>query len=230
MISRIRVNHEPQSRKALANCGDKFQILARLDLDFDALITRGQFFFNGGNQGLWIALNAHGNAASNLSRCAAKQRGQWNAAALRFDVPQSVFERGFSHFVTANWLQKGWQIVRPPYIFPNSQRSDKIVEDRPGSIGGFWIVERTFASRYFAPAGKAFGTNFHQQNAASPDFAKAGLKGRFETNMNFAKDKSFYFQKLPPTGRTRRHEHSTFGPATMVLSIFAPRERRRSAD
>src|SRR5882757_2374855 len=59
MISRIRVNHEPQSRKALANCGDKLQILARLDFDLDALITRGQFFFNGGNQGLRIALNAH---------------------------------------------------------------------------------------------------------------------------------------------------------------------------
>src|SRR5216684_7494720 len=230
MISRIRVNHELHGWKALANRGDKFQILARFDFDFDALITSGQFFFNGGNQGLRIALNAQRHAASNLSRCAAKQRGQRNPPALRLDVPQSVFECGFGHFVTANWLQKCRQIVRPLDIFPNSQRSHKSVEDGPGSIGGFWIVERTFASGYFAPAGKAFGTDFHQQNAAFPDSAKAGLKGRFETNMNFAEDKSFYFQKLPPIGRTRRHEHSAFGYATKVLSIFAPRERRRSAD
>ncbi len=48
--------------------------------------------------------------------------------------------------------------------------------------------------------------------------------------MNFAEDKSLYFQKLPPIGRTRRHESSALVRATKVLSIFAPRERRRSAD
>jgi hypothetical protein len=48
--------------------------------------------------------------------------------------------------------------------------------------------------------------------------------------MNFAKNKGFYFQILPPIGRTRRREYSAFGHATKVLSIFVPRETRRSTD
>ena len=91
MVCGIRIRHEPHGGKALANRGDKFQILARFDFDFDALITCRQFPFDHGKQGFRIGLYAQRDAASDLSRCTAEQRGQRGAAPLRLDVPQSVF-------------------------------------------------------------------------------------------------------------------------------------------
>ena len=91
MVCGIRIHHEPHGGKALANRGDKFQILARLDFEFDALIACRQFPFDHGKQGFRIGLYAQRDATSDLSRCTAQQQGQRGTTALRLDVPQSVF-------------------------------------------------------------------------------------------------------------------------------------------
>ena len=67
-IRGIRIDHQPDARKSFAERADRLDIIARLDLDLDALVTRRQFLFDFADQRCDRGLDADRNAAWNFLR------------------------------------------------------------------------------------------------------------------------------------------------------------------
>src|SRR6185437_13144681 len=138
----------------------------------------------------------------------------------------------FGHLVTANWRQQNRGVAWSLDILTDDQGCGEATENGPRGIGRFWIVEWAFARSDFAPTGKAFAARFHQQNAAFPYPAEAGLKRRLETNMNFPKRKRIYSQELSPIARVCAYTGRAPGLCALANKFMRDLlcERHRSVD
>src|ERR1700683_146526 len=91
-IGRIGVATEHNAGPAFAHLLKHFHIPARLAFEFDALVAGGKFTLNDGKQFGNRMLNAKRYAARNRLANAADQARKRDAFALRFKIPNGVFE------------------------------------------------------------------------------------------------------------------------------------------
>ncbi len=102
-ICRVGIHHQTNARKTFAKRPRRLHIHARLDFDFDALVTRRQAPFQlspiSSSIVGWMPI---GHAARNLLAHSAEKFGQRNILLLGFSVPDRCLKSALRHIVPAN--------------------------------------------------------------------------------------------------------------------------------
>src|SRR6185369_12554924 len=86
-ISRIRIAHQTDFRKALAHAPDNVEIPTRLNLDLNSLVAGIHFFLDLLDQLFGRVLNPDRYATGNFGLYAAEMFPEWDTRTLCFQVP-----------------------------------------------------------------------------------------------------------------------------------------------
>ena len=200
-IRGIGVDHQPDPRKLQAQPFDRSDIIARLNLDLDALIACGQLALDGCDEFLECFFNSDGHAARNFLTYPAEEFPEGNALLFCLGVPECGFDRAFGHVVAANRFEHGPDFGGALEFAPLQEGPDKIAQDVPSGLDRFGGVEGAFTCDAFAPAGDAVRLGFDEQHSPIGDAAETGFKGGDQRHPDFAEGDSLNLQVELPGSR-----------------------------
>src|SRR5579885_11736 len=186
-VGGIGIHHEPQAGKLLAQPANRFNILPRLDLDFDALIASFKFHSNGGNESFQRFLNPNRDTGGNFPALASQQFGEWNVFEFRLSIPYGSFQRRFSHVVTADVTKQIPHGGRAGKLLAPNRWPNVVAKNMPGGVGRFGTIGRHFAGHALSPASCALDVRLDQKDAADVGSLDARLKRGDKRHVEFAK-------------------------------------------
>ena len=173
----------------LAHLAHDIDVPAGLDLDFDALVAGVEFgldLFDELRDGI---LNPDRHAAGDLgARASADVLRQRDSGAAGFEIPHGGFESATRHEVAADVGGAAVDFGGAFEIVVQDARGDVIAQQGPDGCGPLFVVERIFAGGDFAPAGKAVGNHFHQNDGALVGAAEAGFEEMHQRHADLAEN------------------------------------------
>ncbi len=105
-VGGICVDGESNLGERLADGANEFQVLARFDFQFDALIARGDLHGDFFTKHVGTCLQSDRNTTRDFISGAAKKFCEGNFLLLRFNVPKSIFQSGARHFMPADLAER----------------------------------------------------------------------------------------------------------------------------
>src|SRR5436190_172329 len=184
----------------IADGAHNFEIFARFDLKFDALITGAKLNFDSFKKHLGSGFEPYGDTAFDFRLRAAKQSGEREIFLLGLDIPESIFDPRAGHLVTPNGRKTTWNFRGGADFLAKNPGNEKSTDDKPCGVPGFGIVERTFRGGHFGPAGEAVSEEFNKNDGAVTGDTKTSFKGGFKTHLEFAQGDRFDPHGAPRKG------------------------------
>ena len=191
-VSRVGVRHQLDSGKTLSHPPHHIHVPARLDLDLDALVPRGQLALDLLQKLLDRVLNPNRDAAGNLApRTAADLLPQRHPVEARLQVPHRRFQAPTRHVVAADVRRQRVHLRGAVDRAAQHARRRVVAQDHPRRPGPLLVVERAFAGRHFAPAGHALALHFHQDDVALGGAPETGFEEMHQRHFDLSQGDAF---------------------------------------
>ena len=159
-IGRVGVATQDNLGPSFADGFEEGDIHAGFALEFDALIAGGEFGGDFVQQLLDRGLQADGHATGYDFAVPAKEFGEGDALGLRFEVPDSIFERGLGHAMASNLSEDTRAASTAFHICVKETWRKFGFGDHPGGIDHLVTEVRMLARNAFTPPSQAVGFEF----------------------------------------------------------------------